>query len=129
MSPRVLVVDDESSILITFRAILERDGFEVETAGSAQQATQKLEAAIFQLVISDLRMETDQAGCEVIRTAKAQAYGPVAVLLTAYPPPETEWKSWGADALFEKPVNITAMAGRLKVLVERRNKQTSPPKI
>ena len=38
------------------------------------------------MVISDLRMETEEAGLEVLRAARRQAYDPATALLTAYPP-------------------------------------------
>ena len=100
---------------------MEGNGFEVETAGSGREALQKLKAEIFQVVISDLRMETPDAGREVIRCAKAQPYKPIAVLQTAYPIDEAEWKRWGADGLFEKPVSIKAMARELELLIQRKD--------
>ena len=42
MKRRILVVDDELAILLTLRAILEMNGFEVETAASAKEAEKKL---------------------------------------------------------------------------------------
>ena len=121
MRARVLVVDDELSILITFQAILEANGFDVETASSGKEAMEKLKAEIFQVVISDLRMETPDAGRDVIRCAKAQPYKPIAVLQTAYPVDQTEWEGWGADGLFEKPVSIEAMVTELERLVLCKN--------
>jgi CheY-like chemotaxis protein len=93
MRARVLVVDDEPSILTTLRAILELQGFEVDAAGSAMEAIQKLQAAVFQMVITDMRMETATAGYDVVRAAQAQPYQPISVLLTAYPPEEAEWRA------------------------------------
>ena len=121
MKARVLFVDDEPSILITFQAILAHHGFEVETASSGEEAMQKLQAEIFQVVITDLRMETPDAGRDVIRCAKAQQYKPIAVVQTAYPVPETEWRGWGADGLFEKPVSIEAMMTELQLLILCKN--------
>jgi CheY-like chemotaxis protein len=121
VKPRALVVDDEPSLVFTLQLILESNGFEVETANSSQEARRKLDTATFQIVVTDLRMETPRAGEDVIRCAKAKPNRPVAVLHTAYPVPELEWKSWGADALFEKPVNsVNAMAKKLKLLLEKR---------
>lgn len=121
MKLTALVVDDEPSLVYTLRLLLERNGFEVETANSSREARQKLESGAFQLVVTDLRMETPRAGEDVIRFAKARPNRPVAVLHTAYPVPEKEWKSWGADALFEKPVeSVFAMARELKALLEKR---------
>ena len=42
MKRRILLVDDELAILLTLRAILEMNGFEVETAASAREAEGKL---------------------------------------------------------------------------------------
>jgi CheY-like chemotaxis protein len=85
MNPRVLIVDDEAAILLTLRAILERNGFQVETAASALQAAEKLATILFDLVITDMRMENPKAGYEVITAAQQVTYPPPTVLLTAYP--------------------------------------------
>jgi CheY-like chemotaxis protein len=103
MKPRVLVVDDEAGILLTLPAILERNGLQVETATSALEAAEKLTATVFDLVITDMRMEHPQAGYDVIAAAQQVSYQPPTVLLTAYPPAENEWKAHGASALFESP--------------------------
>ncbi len=42
MKRRILLVDDELAILLTLRAILEMNGFEVDTAASAKEAQNKL---------------------------------------------------------------------------------------
>ena len=70
MKRRILLVDDELAILLTLKAILEMHGFEVETAVSAKEASTKLKAAIFHMVITDMSMETENAGYDVIRAAK-----------------------------------------------------------
>ena len=116
-----LVVDDEPSLVYTVKLLLERNGFEVQTASSAREAREKLETGTFQLVVTDLRMENPRAGEEVIRCAKGRSNPPLAVLHTAYPVPEAQWRSWGADALFEKPVDsVFAMAKELRALLEKR---------
>jgi DNA-binding NtrC family response regulator len=125
MKPRVLVADDEAGILLTLRAILERNGFQVETAASALQATEKLTVTVFDLVITDMRMEHPHAGYDVIAAAQQLSYQPPTVLLTAYPPVENEWKAHGASALFEKPVNVPALVAELHALVKRRRRATA----
>ncbi len=47
MTRRILLVDDELAILLTLKAILEMNGFEVETATSAREAKQKLCSSTF----------------------------------------------------------------------------------
>jgi CheY-like chemotaxis protein len=125
MKSRVLVVDDEAAILLTLRAILERNGFQVETAASAVEAAEKLTVMVFDLVVTDMRMENPEAGYEVIAAAQQVSYQPPTVLLTAYPPAEQEWKARGASALFEKPVNVPALVAELHALTLRHTAATA----
>ena len=85
MKRRILLVDDELAILLTLKAILEMNGFEVETASSAREGIGKLEKNTFNMVITDMRMEHETAGYDVIRAAKQQPYNPATSILTAYP--------------------------------------------
>jgi len=109
MTARILLVDDERSILMTLTAILQRNGFQVTSAGSAREAKEKLVANKFDLVITDLKMETDGAGFDVVKSALQQPYKPATLLLTAYPVPQQEWAAHGADGLLEKPTEMSAL--------------------
>src|SRR5579864_4420420 len=106
MTARILLVDDERSILMTLTAILQTNGFQVESAASAREAKQKLARERFDLVITDLKMETDGAGFEVVKAAMEQPYRPATLLLTAYPLSSEEWSARGADGLLEKPTDM-----------------------
>ena len=53
---RVLVVDDEASVLDLVRMALEREGYVVETASTGDAALSMIENDIFDAVISDLKM-------------------------------------------------------------------------
>jgi CheY-like chemotaxis protein len=117
MKRRILLVDDELAILLTLKAILEMNGFEVETAASAREAVQKLSTAEFNMVITDMRMETDTAGYEVIRAAKQQPYNPATSILTAYPQTSAEWKNRGAHSLLVKPVNTQDLLRQIEALL------------
>ena len=70
MKRRILLVDDELAILLTLKTILEIHQFEVETASSAKEATTKLKANTYHMVITDMKMEHEKAGYDVIRAAK-----------------------------------------------------------
>ena len=97
MKRRILLVDDDLAVLFTLKAVLELHGFEVETAGSSAEALARMESGVYQLVISDLRMETEDAGLKVIRRARQQPYNPATALLTAYPPSALRWNGKDAD--------------------------------
>jgi CheY-like chemotaxis protein len=55
-SPKVLIVDDETSILDTLRILLKREGFDVHTAVGGQQGLDALREGQPDFVLSDIRM-------------------------------------------------------------------------
>jgi CheY-like chemotaxis protein len=115
MKGRVLIVDDEPVILQSFAAILKREGFEVEAAPSAAAAVTALDSHEFDLVITDMAMETKTAGYDVARAAQRQAYNPEVVILTGFYIPVTEWKKQGVRELFTKgQVTPAAMVDGIK---------------
>ncbi len=117
MTRRILLADDELAILLTLKAILEMNGFEVETAASAYEAVQKLDASRFDMVITDMRMETETAGYDVIRAARKQEYDPATAILTAYPALGTDWKSHGAQSMLVKPMNTQDLLRQIEALL------------
>jgi DNA-binding NtrC family response regulator len=117
MKRRILLVDDEEAILLTLKAILEMNGFEVETASSAKEAAGKLTSSEYHMVITDMRMETENAGYEVVRVAKAQPYCPATAILTAYPSLGTDWQNKGAQQLLVKPVGTDDLLRQIEVLL------------
>ena len=52
------------------RAVLESEGHTVVTAINAADALRKLEAGSFDMVITDMRMETKTSGFDVVRAAR-----------------------------------------------------------
>jgi len=120
MKRRILLVDDELAILLTLRAILEMNGFEVETASNAGEAIAKLrQGRAFHMVITDLMMESETAGYDVMRAAKQLASSPAVAMLTAFPTLGTRWQSEGADSLLVKPMNTEDLLRQIEVLLIR----------
>ena len=117
MKRRILIVDDELAILLTLKAILEMNGFEVETAGSAREAEEKLRSGIYQMVITDMRMEGESSGFDVIRAARSQSYKPATAILTAFPELGGDWNEQGAQSLLVKPMNIGDLLRQIEALL------------
>ena len=117
MKRRILLVDDELAILLTLKAVLEINGFEVETATSAAEAKTKLKSAEYHMVITDMKMETEHAGYEVVRAARKQAYNPATAILTAFPTLGGEWQQQGAQSLLVKPVGTEDLLRQIEVLL------------
>jgi len=113
---RVLLVDDEVSVLLTMKAVLEISGFDVDTAASAREARSKIKLHEYQMVITDMRMESDAAGRDVIQAARTAAYHPAVALLTAFP--DDDWADIGADKMLVKPMQTAILIRQIEKMLE-----------
>jgi DNA-binding response OmpR family regulator len=116
MKRRILLVDDEVAVLLTLKAVLEISGFDVDTAASAREGKSKLRTHEYDMVITDMRMESESAGEEVIAAARAAAYQPAIALLTAFPVNDESWQECGADKLLVKPMQTRVLLQQIEQL-------------
>jgi DNA-binding response OmpR family regulator len=117
MKRRILLVDDEVAVLLTLKAVLEISGFDVDTAASAREGKSKLKTYEYHMVITDMRMENDEAGIEVIGAARAASYHPAVALLTAYPVADEDWETMGADKMLVKPMQTRLLLQQIETLL------------
>lgn len=118
MKRRILLVDDEVAILLTLKAVLEISGFDVDTATSARDGKMKLRKFEYDMVITDMRMESEASGVEVVKAARAAAYQPAVALLTAFPTNEEGWQYTGADKMLVKPMQTRVLLQQIEKLME-----------
>ena len=81
---RVLLVDDDLTSRLTLKAVLEAGGYFVDSAASAAEAVGKLDERQYELVLSDLDMESPEAGLKVLAHARLMDYKPATAILTTY---------------------------------------------
>lgn len=98
------------------KAVLEISGFDVDTAASAREGKSKIKLREYQMVITDMRMESDAAGREVIHAARTAPYHPAVALLTAFP--EDDWADMGADKMLVKPMQTAVLIKQIEKLLE-----------
>lgn len=115
---RVLLVDDEIPVLLTMKAVLEISGFDVDTATSAKEGKSRIKKREYQMIITDMRMESDAAGREVIQAARNAPYHPAVALLTAFPTAEEDWQDMGADKMLVKPMQTAQLIQQLEKLLD-----------
>lgn len=96
-SGRILLVDDESAILRTFRYCLEDQGYQVATANSAAQADALLQRQVFDLCFLDLRLG-DDSGLDVLAQMRVQAPWMRVVIVTAHSAVDTAVDAMQAGA-------------------------------
>jgi two-component system response regulator PilR (NtrC family) len=80
--PNILICDDERSICEMLDITLRREGYKVETVNSGEAATRKLDSALFDVIVTDIRMPNIN-GIEVLRHAHKVSPDSAVILITA----------------------------------------------
>jgi signal transduction histidine kinase len=118
---RLLVVDDEESVAVTMGAILEMDGYHVDTATSGAEALKRLQDEPFDLVLTDLRLDDIDGLTIVAEVCRAQP-DTVSIILTGYASLESAIKALreGAYDYLIKPCDVDELRAVVARGIERR---------
>ena len=81
---RVLLVDSDPASRLTLQTVLRAGGYHVDAAASAAEAVGKLDESEYELVLTDLHMESPESGLKVLAHARLMEYKPATALLTTY---------------------------------------------
>ena len=125
---RVLVVDDEESLCEILKFNLEREGYDVTTALSAEEAL-ALELGGFDLMIVDVMMgELSGFGFARILRKKSETAETPIIFCTARDSVEDRIKGLdiGADDYIPKPFSVAEVIARVRSVL-RRSKRTTEP--
>ena len=111
---RILVVDDEPAIVRAVRANLDRHGFRVDTASTAQEAIEHAQNRP-DLILLDLGLP-DGDGLEVIRVVREQSDAPI-IVLSARGGERDKVRALdlGADDYLTKPFGLDELYARIRV--------------
>ena len=125
---RILIVDDEETLCDTLAFNLEADGYEVETAYSAEEAL-TLVLAKFDLVLLDIMMG-EISGTQLARIMKANqatAHFPI-IFCTAKDTEEDMIKGLdlGADDYITKPYSLRTVMARIRTVLRRTSPAQEP---
>jgi two-component system response regulator PilR (NtrC family) len=104
---RILIVDDEQSMRELLAILLKKEGFEVETAGSREEAARALSGRAVEMVLTDVRLP-DGDGLEILRHVKAASPETVVIVMTGHGTTETAVaaRKLGAEAYILKPFDV-----------------------
>lgn len=106
---KIMIVDDELSILVSLAHVLKAEGVEVINCNEIEQAEAALDTTHFDLVIADIRMSgvTGIEGLELLSYIKDRFDSKV-IVMTGYDNEETRDEAYrrGAHYYFQKPVDI-----------------------
>lgn len=118
---RLLVVDDEENLRITTAAILEKEGYTVDTAASGNEAIALLADADYDLVLTDLHMEGGE-GLAVLNEIRRTAPLTISIVLTGFASVESAIAALqeGAYDYLVKPCDIETMKHTIRRGVDHR---------
>ncbi len=117
---RILIVDDEPAVLLSFGKLLRFPGAEIEVASTAGDALALIEAQPFDVALLDVRLtgSDGQEGLGLMKAIKDRSPATRVILITGYGSPAVMEAALdlGADFYFEKPVSYSVLREALQAL-------------
>jgi len=112
---RILVIDDDESIRKTMAAVLENDGYVVDTAENGKEAIEKSNTKFYNLAFIDIRLP-DIEGTKLLTAMKETTPKMVKIILTGYPSLQNaiEAVNRGADGYVLKPINMDNLLNTIR---------------
>jgi two-component system cell cycle response regulator CpdR len=118
---RVLLVDDNPTSRLTLQTVLEASGYHVDSAASAAEAIPMLDAQEYELVLSDLQMESPEAGLKVLAHARIMDYKPATAIVTTYQNAKDQNARPATQArMLITPEDIPGLLGKVANLISQR---------
>ncbi|HEY1090264.1 MAG TPA: response regulator, partial [Burkholderiaceae bacterium] len=107
MSDRLLVIDDEPDLRTLYELTLLREGYEIETAGTVEDALARLQAQSYAAVITDMKLP-DGSGLDVLTWLERAGRTEKTLVITAFGSAENavEALKAGAYDYLTKPVDL-----------------------
>ncbi len=126
----LLVVDDEPDLRTLYELTLLREGYDIDTAGSVEEALARLDARHYSLVISDMRLP-DGTGLDVLRRLEEAGRSEKAIVITAYGSAENavEALKAGAYDYLTKPVDLKQFRAAVASALGRSAPAVAPPTV
>lgn len=121
---KVLLIDDEESILKIIKTVLTKEGYEVDTAKSKYEALTKLTTNIYNLILSDYLLE-DGTGIEILEAFRKKDSITPFIIITAYGSINgaVEAVKKGANHYIPKPIDTGNL---IKIIQFYKEKQSNP---
>ena len=118
----ILFVDDEPAIRATLPPILRRRGFQVTVAATVQEAVTAMYLQQFDLLLTDLNIDQEGDGFQVVRSMREANPRCITIILTAYPSIESavEGIHQALDDYVVKPTDTDALVAMLSRRLARK---------
>ena len=123
---RILIVDDDENIRRVLAAILEDEGYSVESVGTAKKGIEKSETDFFNLALLDVRLP-DMEGIELLAKLRETKPKMRKIIITGYPTLQNAVGAvnQGADAYVMKPFDVEKMLKTIKEQLKKQDEERS----
>lgn len=119
---RLLVVDDEANIRILYADELSDEGYEVVTAATIAEATEKLQAGAFDLAVLDIKLRNEN-GIELLQKLVKERHEMPVILCSAFSCYKDDFSAWLADGYVVKSGDLTELKHEIaRVLAKKAQK-------
>jgi len=117
----ILVVDDEPNVLVTLRAILQEDGYSVDTAADGEAAIDAIRSRKYDLVLTDLKLPGID-GLGVLAEVQKSSPQTVTIMMTGYGSVNSaiEAVHLGAYEYLLKPMEVPELKQAVRRSLERK---------
>ncbi len=118
----ILCVDDDQDVLDALRLVLEKSGYAVTTARSAEIGLQRYKEAPPDLIIADLMMEEVDAGTSLVKELKALGNTAPVYMLSSVGDNlnvSIDYSALGLAGVFQKPIDNQQLLNVLKTKLKK----------
>ena len=118
---KILVIDDDEDIRTTFAAVLENEGYAVDTAENGKEAIEKSNNDLYRVALIDYRLP-DMNGTELLTSLRETTPKMAKIMVTGYPALQNaiECLKKHANAYFAKPVDYENLLKTIKTLIQKQ---------
>jgi CheY-like chemotaxis protein len=116
---RVLLADQNPTSRLTLQTVLEAGGYRVDSAATAAEAVGLMDEKEYALILTDLAMESPEAGLKVLAHARLKEYQPATALVTAWRN-EAEAPGFPDAMILVEPQGVPELLGDVATLISRR---------
>jgi DNA-binding NtrC family response regulator len=121
---RILIVDDDKSLLESLTKILQVEGYDIDTAETGREAIEKSKTQFYNLALLDIKLP-DIDGTELLKLINDHIPRTSKIIITGYPSTENAIKSLNleADAYFTKPIDPEKLVETVRKKLKKQEEE------
>ncbi len=120
---RILVVDDEANIRLLYSEELAEEGYEVVTAASITEATEKLQGEVYDLAVLDIKLK-NESGIDLLQKLVKERHDMPVILCSAFSCYKDDFSAWLADGYIVKSGDLTELKQEIARVLAKKAQRT-----